>query len=92
MFCSLFVSENTVEGIEPPLFLTEFVLKIPQILLSPSVEELQQCFSNFITNIVGVSKEIVMWGQRNFQNEQFFYEDESIEIIFPCFFKHFSNF
>ncbi|XP_051153326.1 dynein axonemal heavy chain 8 isoform X1 [Leptopilina boulardi] len=73
---SLFVSENIVEGAEPPLFLTQFILEIPQIIMLPSIEELQQFFSNVIINIVGINKEIIMWGQRNFLKEQY-YEDES---------------
>lgn len=49
---------------EIPIMMTYFVLQIPNIIIIPSIEELQNNFSKVITNIIETHKKIFMWGQR----------------------------
>ncbi|XP_036143732.1 dynein heavy chain 8, axonemal [Monomorium pharaonis] len=49
---------------EIPIMMTYFVLQIPNIIISPSIEELQSHFSKVITNIIETHKKVFMWGQR----------------------------
>lgn len=46
------------------LMFTDFVLQIPNIIIQPTIEELQSHFGQVITNLIETHKGIVMWGQR----------------------------
>lgn len=59
----MLLREN-LEGGEAPLMETHFVLQIPNIVIVPGIDELQLHFSKVITNLIGIHKSIVMWGQR----------------------------
>lgn len=43
---------------------THFVLQIPNIVIIPSIEDLQNYFGKVITSIIEMHKNVVMWGQR----------------------------
>lgn len=47
-----------------PLLLAHFVLQIPNIVLTPSIEELDTHVNTVLTNSIGVHKGIIIWGQR----------------------------
>ncbi|OAD58895.1 Dynein heavy chain 8, axonemal [Eufriesea mexicana] len=47
-----------------PILLTTFVLQIPNIVLSPPIEELQHYFGKLIISVVENHKVITAWGQR----------------------------
>lgn len=55
---------------EIPIMMTYFVLQIPNIVIIPSIEELQNHFSKVITNIIETYKKVFMWGQRYSTNTQ----------------------
>lgn len=60
---SVLLREN-IEGGEAPLMRTQFVLQIPNIVIVPTIEDLQLHFSRVITNLIETHKSVVMWGQR----------------------------
>lgn len=62
---SAILHEN-IDGSESPILLTQFVLQIPNIVTSPSIEELQSHFNKMIMNILHIHKSVIMWGQRHF--------------------------
>lgn len=49
---------------EIPIMLTYFILQIPNIVIIPSIEDLQNHFNKVITNIIETNKKVFMWGQR----------------------------
>jgi dynein heavy chain len=55
---------------EIPIMETYFVLQIPNIIIIPTIEELQNYFSKVITNIIATSKNVITWGQRYPTNMQ----------------------
>ena len=65
---SVLLRENVVEG-ESPLLLTYFILQIPNIVISPNIDELQNYFAKVITTLIETHKGIIMWGQREFSRE-----------------------
>lgn len=50
--------------------MTDFVLQIPNIIIIPSIEELQNYFGKVITSIVETHKKVFIWGQRYSTNMQ----------------------
>lgn len=44
--------------------MTKFVLQIPNIVLSPPIEELQHYFGKLVLSVVENHKVITAWGQR----------------------------
>ncbi|EFN74803.1 Dynein heavy chain 8, axonemal [Camponotus floridanus] len=55
---------------ETPIMMTYFVLQIPNIIIIPSIEELQNYFGKVITSIVETHKKVFIWGQRYSTNMQ----------------------
>ncbi|EFN77895.1 Dynein heavy chain 8, axonemal [Harpegnathos saltator] len=53
-----------IEEQEIPIMMTNFVLQIPNIVIIPSIEELQYHFGKVITNVIETHKKVIMWGQR----------------------------
>lgn len=49
---------------EIPIMETHFVLQIPNIIIIPTIEELQNHFNKVITSIIEANKNIIIWGQR----------------------------
>lgn len=49
---------------EIPIMMTYFVLQIPNIVIVPSIEELQNHFGKVVTNIIETHKKVFMWGQQ----------------------------
>jgi len=43
---------------------TQFVLQIPNIIIIPSIEELQDYFGKVVTSIIETHKNVIVWGQR----------------------------
>ncbi|XP_011871302.1 PREDICTED: dynein heavy chain 8, axonemal [Vollenhovia emeryi] len=64
---SVLVEDVALEQ-EIPIMMTYFVLQIPNIVIVPSIEELQNHFGKVITNIIETHKKVFMWGQRNSTN------------------------
>lgn len=52
------------------LMFTDFVLQIPNIVIQPTIEELQSHFGQVITNLIETHKGIIMWGQRYIPNNE----------------------
>jgi dynein heavy chain len=50
---------------------TYFVLQIPNIVIIPSLEELQDYFGKVVTSIIETHKNVIVWGQRYQQVNQF---------------------
>ncbi|KAL6445584.1 hypothetical protein ACFW04_000844 [Cataglyphis niger] len=67
---SVLVEEFEIDEYEPPIMVTYFVLQIPNIIIIPSIEELQNYFGKVITNIVETHKKVFIWGQRYSTNMQ----------------------
>lgn len=55
---------------EIPIMMTYFILQIPNIIIIPSIEELQHYFGKIITNIIETHKKVLMWGQQYSTNLQ----------------------
>ncbi|XP_063992717.1 dynein axonemal heavy chain 8 [Diachasmimorpha longicaudata] len=49
---------------EVPLLRTHFVLQIPTITISPSIEKLQSSFSEMVKNLLMIHMGVKQWGQR----------------------------
>ncbi|KAG5316447.1 DYH8 protein, partial [Acromyrmex insinuator] len=60
---SVLVKDIAIEQ-EIPIMMTYFVLQIPNIVIIPSIEELQNNFGKIITNIIETHKKVYTWGQR----------------------------
>ncbi|KAG5338491.1 DYH8 protein, partial [Acromyrmex heyeri] len=60
---SVLVKDIAIEQ-EIPIMMTYFVLQIPNIIIIPSIEELQNNFGKVITNIIETHKKVYAWGQR----------------------------
>lgn len=43
---------------------TYLILRIPNIVVSPTVDEMQSDFGNIVTNVLQTCKNVTMWGQR----------------------------
>jgi len=52
--------------------ITYFVLQIPNIIIIPSIEELQNDFGKVITNIIETHKNVSAWGQQYSTNARAF--------------------
>lgn len=63
--CSVLVQDIAFEQ-EIPIMETFFVLQIPNILIAPSIDELQHYFGKVITTIIETHKSVITWGQRYF--------------------------
>lgn len=63
----MLVEDIAVEQ-EIPIMMTYFVLQIPNIVIIPSIEDLQNHFGKVITNIIETHKKVFMWGQRYSSN------------------------
>lgn len=64
--CSIYCSAEDIpeEEQEIPIMVTNFVLQIPNIVIIPSIEELQHYFGKVITNVLETHKKVISWGQR----------------------------
>lgn len=62
-YCSVLVKDIAFEQ-EIPIMETHFVLQIPNIVIIPSIEELQHYFGKIITSIIETHKSVIVWGQR----------------------------
>ncbi|XP_018048480.1 PREDICTED: dynein heavy chain 8, axonemal [Atta colombica] len=68
---SVLVKDIAVEQ-EIPIMMTYFVLQIPNIIIIPSIEELQNDFGKVITNIIETHKNVSAWGQQYSTNARAF--------------------
>lgn len=66
---SLVIDDVTTEQ-EIPIMVTHFVLQIPNILIIPTIEELQHHFGKVITGIIEACRSVTMWGHRYSTNTQ----------------------
>lgn len=66
----MLVEDLEIDEQETPIMMTYFVLQIPNIIIIPSIEELQNYFGKVITNIVETHKKVFMWGQQYSTNMQ----------------------
>lgn len=66
----MLVEDLEREEQETPIMMTYFILQIPNIIIIPSIEELQNYFGKVITSIVETHKKVFMWGQRYSTNMQ----------------------
>jgi len=62
-YFSVLVKDVTIEQ-EIPIMMTYFVLQIPNIIIIPSIDELQNYFGKVITNVIETHKKVFMWGQQ----------------------------
>lgn len=65
LYYSSLLEDIAIEELEP-ILVTNFILQIPNIVIIPSIEELQHYFGKVITNIIETHKKVIMWGQRYF--------------------------
>jgi hypothetical protein len=47
-----------------PIMKTNMELQIPIIVINPTLDEIQNFFTQVITNLLGTMKFVCMWGQR----------------------------
>ncbi|KAL0129655.1 hypothetical protein PUN28_001727 [Cardiocondyla obscurior] len=75
---------------EIPIMMTYFVLQIPNIVIIPSIEELQNYFGKVVTGITETHKKVIMWGQRYFMNTRAkpLEKDELFDTYFQNVFEH----
>jgi dynein heavy chain len=55
--------EKTTEPLKPPFFTSQITLNIPNIVMVPALDEIQQALNKSVAMILNVSKSIVSWGQ-----------------------------
>ncbi|XP_076166225.1 dynein heavy chain 8, axonemal kl-3 [Ptiloglossa arizonensis] len=63
------IQDNNITSGKTPIMLTTFVLQIPNIVVLPSLEELQHSFGKLIISILETHKHVIMWGQRHSSNK-----------------------
>ncbi|PSN47670.1 Dynein heavy chain 8 [Blattella germanica] len=61
---------------EVPLLKTEMILMIPQIVIQPSLEDIQANFIKTMTNMIEAHKLVIYWGQRPVVPVQKNFDDE----------------
>ncbi|XP_034939850.1 dynein heavy chain 8, axonemal [Chelonus insularis] len=62
--------DDSTKGRQTPLLLTHFILQIPNIILSPSIEELNNHVKTVVKNLIQIHDGIIMWGQRHSQRKK----------------------
>lgn len=67
--CRRVIQDNNITSGKTPIMLTTFVLQIPNIVVLPSLEELQHSFGKLIISILETHKHVIMWGQRHSSNK-----------------------
>ena len=55
--------ESSIENPDHPLFVSDLVLAMPNIVLKPSLDEIQQWLNKTVTTITSTTKEVYRWGQ-----------------------------
>jgi len=55
--------EKQIEAAKPAFFSSQISLNIPNIVMVPALDEIQQALNKSMSMILGVSKNIVAWGQ-----------------------------
>lgn len=65
---SILFKKNSAANKEKLLMQTEFVLMIPNINITPSIDELQQHFNNAMNSLFNVHRSVTMWGQQSAKN------------------------
>nr|XP_031825788.1 dynein heavy chain 8, axonemal [Nomia melanderi] len=60
----LIMDSNSLEQQQTPIMITTFVLQIPNIIISPPIEDLQHYFGKLIISVLETHKHIITWGQR----------------------------
>ena len=55
---------------EKLLLQTDFVLKIPNIIIIPSLDELQIHFNKVMDSLFETHKTVTMWGQKSSRDEE----------------------
>ncbi|XP_014480405.1 PREDICTED: dynein heavy chain 8, axonemal [Dinoponera quadriceps] len=69
------LEDTSTEERETPILVTNFVLQIPNIVITPSIEELQHHFGKVVASVMETHKKVVLWGERysstNMQPELF---------------------
>lgn len=63
--CAFTVVTEEESSLIRPLMFTNMILHIPNISISPSLDEIQYYFGKVISNILDVNKKITQWGQRS---------------------------
>jgi dynein heavy chain len=55
--------EKQVEPAKPPFFSAQVSLNIPNIVMVPALDDIQQALNKSVAMILGVSKSVYVWGQ-----------------------------
>ncbi|XP_068084800.1 dynein axonemal heavy chain 8 [Anabrus simplex] len=55
---------KTDEVTEVPLFCTNLTLQIPNIVIQPTIDEIQTSFAKTVTSVLDIHKGVIQWGQR----------------------------
>ncbi|XP_015117111.1 dynein heavy chain 5, axonemal [Diachasma alloeum] len=64
LLCSITLRDTSRNYDEVPLLRTHFILQIPTITISPSIEKLQSSFSEMVRNLLAIHTGVKQWGQR----------------------------
>ena len=49
-----------------PLFESDMILAVPDVIMKPSLDSIQQCIIQAVSTVTSVSKQIFCWGQERF--------------------------
>lgn len=63
--CAFTVVTEEESTLIKPLMFTNMILQIPNITISPSLDEIQFYFGKVVSNILDINKAITQWGQRS---------------------------
>ncbi len=55
--------ETMQDNPDNPLFMSDLILSIPNIVLKPSLDEIQQWLNKTVSSITSTTKEVLRWGQ-----------------------------
>lgn len=61
-------SYSTSQPVHPdqPLFESDMILAVPDVIMKPSLDEIQQCINQAVATIISISKHVYFWGQDRF--------------------------
>jgi dynein heavy chain len=57
------------EAPKPPFFSAEIVLSVPNIIMSPTLDEMQQAINKVVGMVLGVSRGVTRWGHRGVEGK-----------------------
>lgn len=65
-----YTTDDLKEEPKPPLFCADITLLIPNIVVKPSIDELQQALNKAVQTILKMSKDIPQWSHLVLQQKQ----------------------